>query len=90
MGVHLNPNLYPNPKEWNPHHFDEDKVAKRHPGAYVPFSLGPRMCIGKDGRIKVPELMGVLIIPKAGLKNGNFEKKNRKILKKLKKIEGHF
>lgn len=46
FGVHQNENLYPNPKVWNPYNFDADKVAARHPCAFVPFGVGPRMCIG--------------------------------------------
>lgn len=47
LGIHLDPKLYPDPMTWNPYNFDEDKVAARHPASFVPFGVGPRMCIGK-------------------------------------------
>ncbi|MDZ8258128.1 cytochrome P450 [Nostoc sp. ChiQUE01b] len=46
--AHRNPEFFPEPEKFNPSRW-EDGLAKRIPlGAYFPFSLGERSCIGKD------------------------------------------
>ncbi|KAK7598041.1 hypothetical protein V9T40_006277 [Parthenolecanium corni] len=44
--VHLDPALYPNPYQFNPDNFSPENVANRPKGSFVPFSAGPRNCIG--------------------------------------------
>lgn len=45
--IHRDPNIYPNPDDFNPENFTEDAINNRHPMNYLAFSNGPRNCIGK-------------------------------------------
>ncbi|KAJ2949960.1 hypothetical protein O0L34_g11283 [Tuta absoluta] len=45
--IHHDPAVYPDPEKFDPDRFSPDNVASRHPFAYIPFSAGPRNCIGQ-------------------------------------------
>ncbi|XP_007955866.1 cytochrome P450 4F22 [Orycteropus afer afer] len=47
-GTHHNPSVWPDAKVYNPYRFDPDNPQQRSPLAYVPFSAGPRNCIGQS------------------------------------------
>ncbi|XP_055640724.1 probable cytochrome P450 9f2 [Toxorhynchites rutilus septentrionalis] len=44
--IHRDPKYYPNPDKFDPERFNEENRSKINTGAYLPFGVGPRNCIG--------------------------------------------
>lgn len=60
--LHRNETIYPNPTVFNPDNFLPEKSAARHYYAFVPFSAGPRSCVGrKYAMLKLKILLSTIL-----------------------------
>ncbi|XP_067631159.1 probable cytochrome P450 4aa1 [Eurosta solidaginis] len=56
--THRLPHIYPDPEKFDPERFSPQNTELRHPYAYIPFSAGPRYCIGN--RFAIMEMKAVI------------------------------
>ena len=45
-GIHMDPEFYPNPTQFNPENFSKEARSSRSPYTFIGFGQGPRACIG--------------------------------------------
>jgi len=60
--LHRLESIYPNPDKFNPDNFLPEKTANRHYYAFVPFSAGPRSCVGrKYAMLKLKVILSTIL-----------------------------
>lgn len=84
--LHRKEELYPNPHVFDPDNFLPERQANRHYYAFVPFSAGPRSCVGRKYAIlKLKILLSTILRNyrvKSDLKEKDFKLQADIILKR--------
>ncbi|KAK9696451.1 hypothetical protein K7432_012448 [Basidiobolus ranarum] len=62
--VHKDPKLWKDPNAFNPERFGSEQDADRHPCAWIPFSDGPRACIGRQFSLQEGKLALIMLLSK--------------------------
>lgn len=48
LALHHNEKYFPNPEQFMPERFENEDAFGSQPYAFIPFSAGPRNCLGND------------------------------------------
>jgi cytochrome P450 family 4 len=60
--IHRRPDIYHNPDKFDPDNFLPERTQNRHYYSYIPFSAGPRSCVGrKYAMLKLKVLLSTIL-----------------------------
>jgi len=62
--LHMDPDVWPNPTEFNPERFTAEAKEARNPYYYMPFGVGPRNCVGMRLALTELKMAAVAILQK--------------------------
>jgi len=60
--LHRDERYWKNPDQFDPDRFTPERTKQRHRGVYMPFGLGPRMCIGNNFALMEIQLIIMMIV----------------------------
>ena len=60
--IHRRADIYPNPDKFDPDNFLPERTSNRHYYGFIPFSAGPRSCVGrKYAMLKLKVLLSTIV-----------------------------
>jgi len=73
--IHHNPEFWPNPEVFDPERFNPNSHSQHHPYAFLPFSLGKRVCIGNNFSLIEQKAFMSAFLQRFSIKPANFDEK---------------
>ncbi|XP_076381684.1 cytochrome P450 9e2 [Megalopta genalis] len=64
FALNNDPEYFPNPEKFDPERFSEENKARIAPYTFLPFGIGPRMCIGNRFALMEIKIMMVYLLQK--------------------------